>query len=122
MSVMYKCNYQTAIRDLKYMYNFKFLLVSRYSDWLRAGRPRGESSSPGRVKNFLFSTSSRPALGSTQHSIQWVPGAFSPGVKGQGREAQNSPPTSAEVKKNVDLYFHIRLHDVVLNLLNTGTN
>jgi hypothetical protein len=26
----------------------------------------GRSSSPGRVKNFLFSTSSTPALGSTQ--------------------------------------------------------
>jgi hypothetical protein len=27
---------------------------------LRAGRPRGRSSSPGRVKNFLFSTQSSP--------------------------------------------------------------
>jgi hypothetical protein len=26
--------------------------LSRYSDWLRAGRRRGRSSSPGRVKNF----------------------------------------------------------------------
>jgi hypothetical protein len=34
---------------------------SRYSDWLLAGRPRGQSSNPSRVKNFLF-TSSRPAL------------------------------------------------------------
>jgi hypothetical protein len=31
---------------------------SRYSDWLRAGRPRGVGvPSPGRDKNFLFSTS-----------------------------------------------------------------
>jgi hypothetical protein len=30
---------------------------------------------------------------------QWVPGAFSPGVKWPGREADRSPPTSAEVKK-----------------------
>jgi hypothetical protein len=36
------------------------------SDWLRAGRPTGRSSSPGRVKNFLFSTSSRPVLGRAQ--------------------------------------------------------
>jgi hypothetical protein len=50
---------------------------SRYSDWLRAGRLRGRSSSPGGVKNFHFSTSSRPALGFTQPSIQWVPGALS---------------------------------------------
>jgi hypothetical protein len=37
---------------------------------------------------------SRSALGSTQPPIQWVPGALSP-----GREADHSPPTSAEVKK-----------------------
>jgi hypothetical protein len=29
---------------------------SRYSYWLRAGRPRGQSSSPGVGKNFLFFT------------------------------------------------------------------
>jgi hypothetical protein len=59
----------------------------------------GRSSSPGRVKNFLFSTSSRPALGSTQPPIQWVPGALSPKVKRPGREANHSPPLNAEVKK-----------------------
>jgi hypothetical protein len=33
------------------------------------------------------------------------------------READHSPPTSAEVKKTVDLYIHspTRLHGVVLN-------
>jgi hypothetical protein len=71
---------------------------SRYSDWLRAERPRGRSSSPGRVKNFLFSTS-KPALGSTQPPIQWVPGTLPPGVKRLRREADHSPPASAEVKK-----------------------
>jgi hypothetical protein len=70
----------------------------RYSHWLRAGRPRVRSSSPGRVKNFLFSKSSRPALGSTQPPIQWEPGALSPGLKRSGREADHSPPASAEVK------------------------
>jgi hypothetical protein len=43
--------------------------------------------------------SSRPALGSTQPPFQWVPEALSPGLKRQGREADHSPPTSAEVKK-----------------------
>jgi hypothetical protein len=57
------------------------------------------SSSPGRVKNFLFSASSRPILGLTQPPIQWVPGALSPGVKRQEREADHSRPASAEVKK-----------------------
>jgi hypothetical protein len=67
---------------------------SRHSDWIRIGCLRGRRSSPGRIKNFLFSTSSRPALGSTQPPIQWVPG-----VKRQGREADHSTPSSAEVKK-----------------------
>jgi hypothetical protein len=58
----------------------------------------GRSSSPGKVKNFLFSTSSRPALGSIK-PIKRVPGALSPGLKRQGREADDSSPASAEVKK-----------------------
>jgi hypothetical protein len=37
----------------------------------------GGSSSPGRVKNFHFSISSRLALGSTQPPIKWVLGALS---------------------------------------------
>jgi hypothetical protein len=72
---------------------------SRYSDWLQARGPRDRRSSPGTVKNFLLSTWSRPVLGSSQPPIQWVPGTLSPRVKRQGREADHSPPTSAEVKK-----------------------
>jgi hypothetical protein len=49
------------------------------------------------VKNFLFSTSSRLALGPTQPPIQWVQVGFFPRVKRPGREADHSPPTSAEV-------------------------
>jgi hypothetical protein len=47
---------------------------------------------------FLF-TASRTALGPTQPPIEWVPGAFSLGVKRPGREADHSPPSSAEVKE-----------------------
>jgi hypothetical protein len=43
--------------------------------------------------------SPRPALGLTQPPKQGVPGALSPGVKRPGREADHSPPTSAEAKK-----------------------
>jgi hypothetical protein len=48
---------------------------------------------------FPFSKSPRPALESTQPPIQWVPGALSSGIKRPGREADDSPLTSAEVKK-----------------------
>jgi hypothetical protein len=57
---------------------------SRYSDWLRARRPRGRISSPSGVKNFLYSTSSRPALGSTQPPIRWVSGTYFPGLGARG--------------------------------------
>jgi hypothetical protein len=67
------------------------------------GRQRGRSSSPCRVKNFLFSTSSRPAVGPTQ------PGALSPGVKRPGREADCSPPASAEVNKTW-MYIYLFPH------------
>jgi hypothetical protein len=57
--------------------------------------------SPGKVKNFLSSTSSIhvPALGSTRPRIQCVPAAFSPAIKRSGREADHSSQTSAGVKK-----------------------
>jgi hypothetical protein len=48
---------------------------------------------------FLFITASRIALGPTQPPIQWVPGALPLGVKRPGREADHSPPSSAEVKE-----------------------
>jgi hypothetical protein len=65
---------------------------------------------------FFFSTSSRPALGSTQPPIQWVLEALSPEVKRSGREADHSSPGSIEIKKMWSIYpLHIRLHDVRLN-------
>jgi hypothetical protein len=81
-----------------YLY-FSSLRVSRDSSVgiatvYRLDNQAGGSSSPDKVKNFHFSISSRPALGSTQPPIKWVPG-----IKRQGREADHSPPTSAEVKK-----------------------
>jgi hypothetical protein len=38
--------------------------------------------------------------------IQWVRGALSLGIKRPGREADRSPPSSAEVKECVELYLH----------------
>jgi hypothetical protein len=53
------------------------------------------------VRFFLFSTASRPLLGSTQPPIQWVPGALTPEVKLvklAGLEADHSLPSLSEVK------------------------
>jgi hypothetical protein len=47
---------------------------------------------------FLFTTASRTALEPNQPPIQWVPGALSLVVKRPGREADHSPPASAEDK------------------------
>jgi hypothetical protein len=62
-------------------------------------------------------TVSRTALGPTQPPIQWVPGALSLGVKRPGREADHSPPSSAEAKNawSYTSISSIRLHGVVLS-------
>jgi hypothetical protein len=51
-------------------------------------------------------TASRTALGPTQSPIQWVSGSLSLRVKRPEREADHSPPSSAEVKEWVKLYLH----------------
>jgi hypothetical protein len=48
---------------------------------------------------FLFTTASRTVLGPTQPPIQSVPGPLSVEVKPPGREADHSPPSTAEVKE-----------------------
>jgi hypothetical protein len=50
------------------------------------------------VSSLLFTTVSGTVLGPTQPPIQWVPGALSLRLKRPGREADHSPPSSAEVK------------------------
>jgi hypothetical protein len=63
---------------------------------------------------FLLTTKFGPALGPTQ---SWVPGALSLWVKGPGRGADHSPPSSAEVE-NAWSYTStppICLHGVMFN-------
>jgi hypothetical protein len=55
---------------------------------------------------FIFATVSRTALGPTQLPLQWLPGALSLGIKQLFREADHSPPCSAEVKECVELCLH----------------
>jgi hypothetical protein len=57
---------------------------SRYSDWLRAGRPRGRSWSPG--TGMVLSSSRQDQLCDPPSllSMQWVPGELSPTEKRLG--------------------------------------
>jgi hypothetical protein len=68
----------------------------RISDSLRAARP-GFDSQQGQ-ESLLFSTAFRLALGPIQLPVQCVPGAVTPGVKRQGREADHSCLSSADVR------------------------
>jgi hypothetical protein len=52
---------------------------------------------PAGLGIFLLNSVSRTALGPSQPPMQWVPGALFLGLKRPGREADHSPPSSAEV-------------------------
>jgi hypothetical protein len=54
---------------------------------------------PAGTGNFSPTTAFRLALGPTPPPVQGVLGALSTGVKLPGREADHSPPSSAEVKE-----------------------
>jgi hypothetical protein len=75
-------------------------------NWLPGGRSRGSSVSivsdygldnqgpiPDKDRIFLLASASRPALGPTQPPVQWIPRVISP-----GRDADHSPPSSADVE------------------------
>jgi hypothetical protein len=62
--------------------------------------------SPRGLGIFLFTTASKMALEPTQPPNQWVKGVLSLGVKRPGREADHSPPSTAEDKECVELYLH----------------
>jgi hypothetical protein len=53
-----------------------------------------------------FALPSRPALGTTQPSIQWVTRLFTGRVKRPERGLSHPPSSSAEVKERVELYLY----------------
>jgi hypothetical protein len=65
---------------------------------LRCGLDDREFDSRRALGIFLLTTASKPALEPTQPPIQCVEGALSLGVKRPRRKADDSPPSSAEVK------------------------
>jgi hypothetical protein len=81
------------------------------------------SSSLGRGKIFLLSTSSRPVVGPIHPTIQWVPGSSFKG--GKAARAWSWPLTSDYCggQENVELYIDspIHLHGVLINYSSTGT-
>jgi hypothetical protein len=58
----------------------------------------GRGSIPGRVKMISNFTYPMPALGPTHPPIPWVAGALSSWLKRPRLEADDSPPSSVEVK------------------------
>jgi hypothetical protein len=78
---------------------------------------------------FLLPSSFRPALGSTQHPIQLVPGTVIQGIKRQGCEVDPSTPSSSKISNKRGYAFtpqylfmawclikqKVRLHRVMLN-------
>jgi hypothetical protein len=69
------------------IYNMHFNImwagyISHYSVWVWAARPGDRSSIPGRGERiFPLASVCRPALGSTQSPVQWVPGVLTPRLK-----------------------------------------
>jgi hypothetical protein len=57
-------------------------------------------SIPGRSKNFSLLHSVQTCSGAHPASYPMGTGALSPGVKGPGREAGHSPPSSAKAKSS----------------------
>jgi hypothetical protein len=68
------------------------------SDYELDDRAIGVRSRRGQ-RIFPLTSVSRPALWPTQPPVQWVPGVLSPRAKARpGRDADHSPPSSAEVE------------------------
>jgi hypothetical protein len=61
---------------------------------------------PPGAGNFSLHHRVQNGSGAHQPPIQWVRGTLSLGVKRPGREADQSSPSSAEVKEWVELYLH----------------
>jgi hypothetical protein len=53
-----------------------------------------------RWQHFSLLRNIKTALGLTQPHIQWAPGGIFPRVKWSGRDAEYSPPYSAEAKNS----------------------
>jgi hypothetical protein len=80
-------------------------LIDRYKARLRTGRP---GFIPDKGKIFLIFHSVQTGIKAYPISYPVGTGAFTPGVKMEGSEADHSPPSITEVKigGTVSLLFH----------------
>jgi hypothetical protein len=106
-----------------------FLKLKENIFWILWARNGSRDSSVGIALGYgLNDRGSRVRfpVGTGNSSLHWGPPSllsngyqqlFPWGLKRPGREGDHSPPSSAEVKEWVELYFHspIRLHGVVLS-------
>jgi len=69
------------------------------------------------MRYFPIAIASTLVLGPTQPPVQWLPRTLTTGVKRPRREADHSPPSSAEVKneRSYTSTYPIILHGVVFN-------
>jgi hypothetical protein len=88
----------TAHKAVIFIHYLITFLLYLYSVWLRTGRPGNRGSIPDRSERiFSLPSVSRPALRPTQPLL---------GAKARpGCDADHSPPSSAEVKNQYELYL-----------------
>jgi hypothetical protein len=81
--------------------------VKSFNQALTTGWTTGRSGfDPRQGQIFPVASVSRLALGPTQPPVQWLPEVLCPRVKARpGRDADHSPPSSAEVENEYELYF-----------------
>jgi hypothetical protein len=82
-------------------------IVGRIAARLRVGRRRNVMI-PGRNKRFLSSLKSRSALQTTQPPNQRTPRAPSPVVRQPERDADHSPPFTADVRMSVAILYYFQ--------------
>jgi hypothetical protein len=108
--------HQEYLTFLVLHYFVRFGITQWYSTGLRAGKLGGFESRQG-LGIFLFTTASRPAL--KVHLVSYPMDTMGTllDVKRSGREADHSPPGSAEVKNalNYTSIHLIQLHCLVLS-------
>jgi hypothetical protein len=95
--IMYLSDSQMSLSELGK--NTQGVEIAQSVQWLGCELD-DQSSIPGRGGEgiYLFTTAFRPLLEPTHPLIRWVSGVLSLGLKRPGSEADNSPPSSAEIK------------------------